>query len=163
MDKPLILVVDDEPKMADNISDIIKVTGKYDAIAAYSAKDAFDAFEKNKRFLGLAHNQIRCIVLDIKMPEMDGLQFLKELREKEPWFKIMPVIILTAYEDRTKWAKATSPVRGMIAAYLKKPFNEQELVDTLDRVFNGEVGHMIDETRQVKYERWDQLKEDEDK
>ncbi|OGC03928.1 hypothetical protein A2276_04850 [candidate division WOR-1 bacterium RIFOXYA12_FULL_43_27] len=161
MEKPLILVVDDEPKMADNVAEIIKVTGKYDAIAAYSAKDAFNVFEKNKRYFGLANNRIRCIVLDIKMPEVDGLQFLKELREKEPWFKIMPVIILTAYEDRTKWAKATSPLRGMIAAYLKKPPNEQELIDTLDRIFNGEIGHMIDEARKTKYEKWDQLKEDE--
>ena len=125
MEKPAILVVDDEIKITDMLVRMIEQTGRYEAVKANSAKEAFEILDKNKRFLGLAKNKIECIVLDIKMPEMDGLQFLNKLRMDESWWKFMPVILLTAYEDREKWAKATSPSSGAVASYLKKPVVEE--------------------------------------
>ena len=148
---PLILVVEDEPEMASFIADVLKETGRYDAVTALSAKEASKILDKNKRFLGLAKNRVGCIVLDIKMPEKDGLQFLEEYRRTEPLTKLMPVIILSAYEDSEKWMMATSPGIGMVVGYLKKPVNKEQLIDTLDRVFHDEIGHMIDETRERKY------------
>ena len=159
MEKRLILVIDDEKSIADNFCEIIKRTGRYEVQASYSAKEGFEQLEKNKRFLGFAENRIKCIILDIKMPEVDGLEFLKTLRANESWFQIIPVIIISAYEDREKWSKATSPARGMIAAYLKKTVNEEKLIDTIDRIFAGEAGRMIDETREKKYDKWDSLGE----
>lgn len=157
MGRPLILVVDDEKEMADFIADQIKETGKYNADIAYSAKEAFEKLDKNKRFLGMADNQIKCIILDLKMPEMDGLQFLKQFRKSEAWFKLTPIIVLTAFEDEEKWQVTTNPQIGNVAGYLKKPVKKEELIDTIDRVMHGEMGYMIDETREKKYKRLEEL------
>ena len=162
MGKPLILVVEDEPKQADMIAKMINQTGRYEAVIAHSAKEGFEMLDKYKRFLGLADNQIKCIVLDIKMPEMDGLEFLKEIRRQESFMKLLPVIILTAYEDKVKWAKATLSERGIVAAYLKKPVKEEELIDTIDRILAGDMWRMVDETEEKRKQRWDKLEEGEE-
>lgn len=162
-DKPLILVVDDEADVAEHIAGEIKNTQRYDAVIAHNGIEAFKILDKNKRYLGLAKNRVECIILDLKMPEMDGLQFLKKLRHDEPFFKIMPVIVLTAYEDDEKWVVSTSPRIGQAAAYLRKPFNRQQLIDTVDRVFEGEMGHMMDETREKKYQKLEELEKEKNK
>ena len=159
MDKPLIMIVEDEAQWADKIAAILRETGRYEATIAHNGIEAFEILDKNKRFLGLAENKVKCIILDLKMPEMDGLQFIKKFRKEESFYKLMPIIILTAYEDEEKWGVATSPQVGLVAAYLKKPFNKEQLIDTVDRVFHDEIGHMIDETREMKYKRLEDLKE----
>ena len=165
MEKPLILVIEDEPKQAEMIAKMINQSGRYEAVIALSAEEGFKELEKHRGgFLGLGKTKIKCIVLDIKMPEMDGLEFLKKLREQESPMELMPVIMLTAYEDKEKWSKATSPVSGMAVAYLKKPVKEEELISTIDHcLFGDELGTMIDKTRKKKYEKLEQFEEDEKK
>ncbi|MFH1762482.1 MAG: response regulator [bacterium] len=164
MDKPLILIIEDEPEMASFIADKIRETGRYETAVAHSAKEGFELLDKHKRLLGLADNQVKCIVLDIKMPEMDGLEFLKEWRQKESFTTLMPVIILTAYEDIDKWTKATAPGMGMAAAYLKKPVNGKELIDTIDKcLFGEEIGNMIEDTRKKKYDKIKELEKTDKK
>ncbi|MFA5894002.1 MAG: response regulator [Candidatus Margulisiibacteriota bacterium] len=163
MEKPLILVVEDEIKTAENIAEILRRTERYNAVIAHNGIEAFEVLDKNKRLLGLAENKVKCIILDLKMPEMDGLQFIREFRKKEPFFKLMPIIILTAYEDEEKLNVTTHPSVGKAAAYLRKPFNRQELIDTVDRVFQEEIGHMIDETREKKYTRLEELEKEKKK
>lgn len=112
----------------------------------------------------MGDNKIKCIVLDIKMPEMDGLEFLKEWRQHESFMQLMPVILLTAHEDKEKWSKATSAVSGMVAGYLKKPLNEEELIATIDKcIFGNDIGSMMDETRTKKYAKLEEFKKNEGK
>lgn len=153
MKKSLIMVVEDEPDMSNLIVKTIEETGRYQVISAKNGIEAFKLIDENKRFLGLAENNIKCIILDLKMPEMDGVQFLNKLRKEEGAFKLTPVIVLTAYEDAEKWIGTTNPMDGLAAAYLKKPFKEQELIDTVDRIFRGEAGFMIDATREQTYDK----------
>lgn len=130
MEKPLILAVDDEPGVADNLVGIIKKADKYDALAAYNAKDAFEILKKNRRFL--KPNRVSLILLDIKMPDMDGLQFLEKMRKSYDDDKI-GVIMVTAYEDEEKWDRATS---GFVAGYLKKPIDEKEMMAMIERFYS---------------------------
>ncbi|MEK7376364.1 MAG: response regulator [Candidatus Margulisiibacteriota bacterium] len=146
MFKPLILVVDDEKDFADRLAQNIRLTGEYDAKAVYRAKDAFLEIEKNKWFLDIPKNRIACIILDIKMPEMDGMQFLEKLwkiRQEEYENSIIesnldqmkafiPVIILSAWEDNEKWKRTPRKL-----AYLRKPVKEDELYSVLDRIIVG--------------------------
>ncbi|MFA6169676.1 MAG: response regulator [Candidatus Margulisiibacteriota bacterium] len=156
MEKPLILTIDDEQRIADNIAELIKRTDRYDAVAVYSAKDGFDFLAKNKKFLGLGGNKVKCILLDIKMPEMDGLQFLTKLRKE--YGDSIGVVMLTAWEDNEKWDKATS---GFVVSYLKKPFKAEELVSTLDRYFDGEATRMTLETFEKHIQKREEFKEAE--
>lgn len=134
MEKPLILIVEDDVDYANNLCAMVKSSGKYEAIAANSAKEAFEQLSKNKIFFGLGGNRVRLILLDIKMPEMDGLQFLEKIRKTYTEEQI-GIIMVTAYEDEEKWERATS---GFVAGYITKPFKEEKLLEALDRYFSGE-------------------------
>lgn len=138
MEKPLIMVVEDDKPFADKIADTIKNTNKYEVVTAYSAKEAFDQLKKHRKLLGIMGNRIRLILLDIKMPEMDGLQFLHELRKKYSDEKI-GVIMVTAYEDEEKWEKATD---NWVAGYITKPFESKDLLSTIDRFFSSEEAYI---------------------
>ena len=133
MDKPLIMVVDDEPEMTNFIVDTIKESEKYDTVPAYSAKEAFDQLRKHRQLLGLAGNRIKLILLDIKMPEMDGLQFLEKLRQDFNE-ENLGVLMVTAYEDEEKWDRATS---GFVCGYIKKPITKANLFAKLDLFFSN--------------------------
>jgi CheY-like chemotaxis protein len=138
--KPLIMVMDDEKDFADSVAAFLRKIG-YEAVTAYSAKEAFETINKNKPFMGLGRNRIRCILLDIKMPEMDGLQFLEQLRAENK--DKIGVIMLTAYEDEDKWLEAAS---DYAAGYIKKPFREDEIRNALKRFFEGKEDEMARET-----------------
>lgn len=144
MFKPLILVVDDEKDFADHLAETIKHSGKYDVKAVYSARDAFLEVEKNKWLLDIPKNKISCILLDIKMPEMDGMEFLEKLwqirRQEYEHSAIMedrmktfiPVVILSAFEDEEKWERTKRKLE-----YLRKPVDEKELFSVLERIIRG--------------------------
>ncbi len=152
--KPLVLVVDDEVDLAEYVSEKILSTGKYSTVMAHNGKEALSVLAQHERLLGIAENRIGCIVLDIKMPEMDGIQFLKELRKKEGAlmfkdngsFHQIPVIILSAYEDVDKISDATHPKLGKSAKYImkpEKPEHYEELLVAIENVFAKKDQEMV--------------------
>jgi two-component system, response regulator, stage 0 sporulation protein F len=155
--KKLVLVVDDEKELAQLVSEEIKGLGEYDTILAHNGKEALDRVEDNERFLGIAKNKIGCIILDIKMPVMNGLEFLQELRKREGAiilgsgvsFNNIPVIILSAYEDIEKITHATDPNLGKALNYIVKPENIEGfnlLINTIKAVFLGKENYLMNKT-----------------
>ncbi|MBU1616355.1 MAG: response regulator [Candidatus Margulisbacteria bacterium] len=132
MEKPLILVIDDEVKQTDMIAKLVEETENYRVMKAYNAIEALEILKKNKSWFG--PNKIKLILLDIKMPEMDGLQFLDKIRHDYAEDQI-GVIMLTAYEDEDKWDKATA---GFVVDYIKKPVVEEKLLFAIDKFFSSE-------------------------
>jgi DNA-binding response OmpR family regulator len=82
-----ILVVDDERNILKLYHAEFEDEG-YSVITADSGKDAMEIFERENPDL---------VTLDILMPDMDGIQILRQMKEKKPH---MPVIMLTAYDYR---------------------------------------------------------------
>ena len=106
-----ILVVDDEKEIADLVELYLKNEG-YEVFKYYTAKEAFHCI-KTKR-LDMA-------ILDIMLPEINGLELCKKIREKETY----PVIMLTAKgEDIDKITGLTIGADD----YITKPFNPLEVV-----------------------------------
>ena len=106
-----ILVVDDDKEIVGAIEIYLKNEG-YNILKAYNGKEALDLVNKN---------DIHLILLDIMMPEKDGLETLEELRKT----KNIPVILLSAKsEDYDK-------IGGLNLGaddYITKPFNPLELI-----------------------------------
>ncbi len=78
----------------------------------------------------LASNDIDCVILDINMPEMGGIDFLKE-KAKNPKFSRVAVIVLTTEdEDLLKSTAMSLGANG----FLGKPFQKEELLATIRQI-----------------------------
>jgi two-component system phosphate regulon response regulator PhoB len=118
--KQKILVVDDEPEAIELVEFNLKQAG-YDVA---SAADGAEALKKARAL------QPSLVVLDLMLPEMDGLEVCKILR-REPTTKAIPIIMLTA-----KAAEIDRVLGLELGAddYLTKPFSPRELVLRVKKV-----------------------------
>ena len=106
-----ILVVDDDKEIVGAIEIYLKKEG-YNIIKAYNGNEALEKVKEN---------EIHLIILDIMMPEKDGLETLEELRKD----KSIPVILLSAKsEDYDKIGGLNQGADD----YITKPFNPLELI-----------------------------------
>lgn len=106
-----ILVVDDDKEIVGAIEIYLKKEG-YNIIKAYNGNQALEKVKEN---------EIHLIILDIMMPEKDGIETLEEIRKD----KSIPVILLSAKsEDYDKIGGLNSGADD----YITKPFNPLELI-----------------------------------
>jgi response regulator NasT len=111
-----ILIADDEAIIRLGLKKILEEAGHKVVASAADGKEALELARSTSPDLA---------ILDIKMPEMDGLEVAEILRKVNP----MPVIILTAYGDRELVDKARE---AEAMAYLVKPVKEAELLATME-------------------------------
>ena len=119
MKKLKIMLVDDEVRFLETTSKILTKKG-YDVLTASSG---FDALEK------LNSENIHIIILDVKMPGMDGMATLKEIKKN---FPLIEVIMLTGH------ATVESAIEGLKTGafdYLMKPADIQELIEKAEAAF----------------------------
>jgi signal transduction histidine kinase len=145
--QPKLLVADDEPDMLRFLKS--QLTGHYQVLEAV---DGQQAIEKACQFLP------DIILLDMMMPEKDGLQACRELRERTPTQSI-PIIILTARADEeTKLAALSAGASD----FLPKPFSTTELhVRIKNLVESFHYQRKLAKQNQVLEVTIDQLKETE--
>ncbi len=85
MRKPLrILIVDDDRRMARTLMDILNVKG-YQADAVFSGEEAL------QKVKAISYD---CVLSDIKMPKIDGVELFREIKAEQP---DLPVVLMTAY------------------------------------------------------------------
>jgi len=147
-EKPLILVVEDNELQSELISKLINETELYRALTAYNGYDAFEILSMHQRGFDFLSNKITCILLDWQMPKMHGEKFLTLLREKEnrsPFKRHIPVVIISAYDDRERRRIAEDPVLGLTSAYLQKPFSEDQLLNILKRIVINKEAEVLRE------------------
>jgi len=97
MNDKTILIVEDEPSVINSLTDKLSIAG-YSTITAENGEIALVKALDEKPDL---------ILLDLILPKVDGLTFLKKLREN-PWGKYAKVIILTNLSDSEKIEEAQS-------------------------------------------------------
>nr|NQU92345.1 response regulator [Bacteroidota bacterium] len=112
-----ILVVDDDPGTAEDISGFLNGNG-YKTMIATSGKEALQLAEKYQPF---------AITLDIIMPEMDGWEVLQELKAN-PQTKDIPVIVMSVSDD-----KDTGFALGAIG-YINKPVDKHILISQIRKI-----------------------------
>jgi len=112
-----VLIVDDDPIVAESIADYLSETG-FEATATTSGAEAIEAVEQSHRG---TPRPFAVLVADMSMPEMSGLELIRTLREKHP--EIVPVAI-TGYGTIETAVKA---VRLGAIDYLTKPLVDEEL------------------------------------
>jgi len=118
MENVTILVVDDESRMRKLVKDFL-VKKNYRVIEAADGAEAIDLFFTNK--------DISLVILDVMMPNMDGWQVCREIRN----FSKVPIIMLTAKADER------SELQGFelgVDEYITKPFSPKILVARVDAI-----------------------------
>lgn len=102
-----ILVVDDDRRIVKTTCDILKIKG-HEAVAAFSGEEGVAQVKDDPP---------ECVLMDIKMPGIDGVEAMKQMKSIAP---LLPVILVSAYatEDATKEALAAGAY-----AVLSKPLN----------------------------------------
>lgn len=155
--RPLVLVVEDNPRQLELISEIINETGMYEILRATNGEEALAMLARYERGFDFLSNRISCILLDWQMPKMHGETFLRLLREKEnksPFKRHIPVVIISAYGDNELRMLAEDSSIGLASAYLLKPFDESELLHTLKRIVIDKEGEIMRELLVEKRSRW---------
>jgi DNA-binding response OmpR family regulator len=122
---PCILVVEDERAVRELIVAFLKTAG-YAVVAAGNAEEAAYYLLKDQ---GL---DIRLAVIDLVLPNANGLTLIRKLREaKAERRRTLPVIVLTGRTDTDSYKAAA---RRGIQAYLIKPVSCALLLDTVSKV-----------------------------
>ena len=112
-----ILLVDDEQRMLDLVELFLVPHG----FKCLKEKTGINALET------LRNEKVNLVILDVMMPEMDGWEVCKKIRE----FSQVPIIMLTARSDKQNLVKGLD-----IGAddYLTKPFDERELIARVNAI-----------------------------
>jgi len=115
MDKMKILIVDDEQVVLDSCRKILEAEGYYVFLAS-SAVDALTA---------LKTNEFSLLIIDVKMPEHDGMYLMRELNEHWPG---TPVIVMSGYHTVQTIEEAK---RMGAVSFIYKPFTPDELINSI--------------------------------
>ncbi|WP_042203778.1 response regulator [Paenibacillus camerounensis] len=113
-----VLIVDDEPKLREGLRSLIPWEDEGYTVVA-TAANGFEALEKYSTFAP------KLVVADIRMPGMDGLELITELRRQNAKCH---VLILSGYAD---FEYAKRAISNRIDGYLLKPVDEEELISYL--------------------------------
>jgi DNA-binding NtrC family response regulator len=118
LDTQNLLVVDDEEVICQACQRVFSRQG-------FEVEECIDPREGLNR---ATEKEYSAILLDIKMPGMDGIQFLEELRKTKP---NVPVMIMTGYPSIPD---AASAIRLGAADYISKPFTPEEITQAVQRM-----------------------------
>jgi DNA-binding NtrC family response regulator len=113
-----VLVVDDDRRMVKTIGDILKIKG-YEALAADTGEEAVEK---------VASERPDCVLMDVKMPGIDGVEALKMIKEVSP---DLPVVLMSAYATEEQIAEAK---REGAYTVLTKPIDIQMVLSFLSLI-----------------------------
>lgn len=120
---PTVFVVDDDDAIRDAISLLLKSVGLRAELYASAAE-----------FLtGYAPQRPGCLLLDVRMPGMSGLELQTLLNTQKV---ILPIVFITGHGDVPM---AVSAIKQGAADFIQKPFRDQELLDCIHRVLDEDA------------------------
>jgi two-component system OmpR family response regulator len=123
MKKARVLIVDDEEAFANNISKLISKRG-YEVKAVYNGQSAVEALDEF---------DFDVIILDLKMPGLDGLATLKIIKGKKP---AVEVIILTGHGS---WDSGVDGIQMGAFDFLMKPVRFDDLYEKVRQAFQRKL------------------------
>jgi CheY-like chemotaxis protein len=112
--KGTILVVEDEESVSEFVRLVLEDAGFHVRLAAHGG-EGLEAFEQN-------HREVVGVVLDLTMPEMDGLELAQRIRHMRTG---VPILLMSGYSE---WETLTGLAEICAAGFLQKPFRPDELI-----------------------------------
>ena len=120
---PLIAIVDDDRSFRESTQLLLRSAG-YRAAVFASAREFLDA---------IGHNETPCLILDVFMPGMDGLELQRRLNEAH---RQIPIIFITAHASESEELRAR---KAGAVDFLRKPVNDEKLLNAIQMALNTKV------------------------
>jgi FixJ family two-component response regulator len=121
-DRPTVFVIDDDISVRDAIKGVLKSVGL-----------RAETFESTRDFLSRsASDGPRCLILDVRLPGLSGLDFQYELAQAN---MNIPIVFVTGYGDIPMTVRA---MRAGAIEFLTKPFRDQDLLDAVARALEAD-------------------------
>lgn len=137
MSAPTVFIVDDDPAMRDSLGFLIGSVGR--KVETYaSAEDFLAAYD---------HERPGCIVLDVRMPGLSGLELMEKLREDR---FAPPVVLITGHGDIPMAVRA---LKAGAFDFIEKPFSDQVLLERIQQALHQDSEDRAAEQDRVDIER----------
>ena len=139
MTAPHVLIVDDDPALLAALPEALRL--RMDGVTVDTADSGAAALDR------IAAREYEAIVIDVKMPGMDGLALLAEIRARRP---DTPVLMITGHGEH---ALAIQALRGGAYDFIQKPIDRDHFVAALSRAMRAHALNRRVKDRQVALER----------
>jgi len=133
---PTVFIVDDDPAMRESLTFLVSSIGLH-VESFSSARDFLD---------GYAPGRIGCLVLDIRMPGMSGLELQERLNERRIE---LPIVMITGFGDIPMAVRA---LKHGALDFLEKPFTDQDLLDRIHEAIEQHRRRRIERQRRDEIE-----------
>lgn len=111
----LIAIVDDDPWVRRSLDRLMR-----------SAGFKTECFSSAEEFLESTNDFLGCVILDLKLPGMNGLELQRRLADED---RKIPIVFVSAHDDRASKSQA---LKAGATAFLNKPFGDETLLDAVD-------------------------------
>jgi two-component system sensor histidine kinase/response regulator len=135
-----VLIVDDDVALLEALPETLRL--RMGGVTVETADSAATALER------MGHQDYDAIVTDIRMPGMDGLKLLEEIRTRQP---DTPTLIITGHGDNDLVVHA---LRGGARDFIQKPIDRDYFVAALYRAIREHVATRRSKAKQVALESW---------
>jgi FixJ family two-component response regulator len=126
-----VFIVDDDPSVRKSLARLISSVGL-----------KVQAFPSAQKFLdNPPHDGPACLVLDVRMPGLSGLDLQEALKNRQ---RVIPIIFITGHGDVPMSVRA---MKAGAADFLEKPFNDQDLVDAIHKALTQDQQIKIEQSK----------------
>ena len=115
----VFLIVDDEPDMCWALENMLKRSG-FCSKKALNGREALELVKQNR---------FRLAFLDAKLPDMEGLQLAKKIRDIDP---LVRIVIVSGYFYRDDIEILSAQKEGLISSFIAKPFLHNEVLKAIE-------------------------------
>ena len=136
-DSPVVHVVDDDDAARDSLAFLLRAA-EFD-VRTYETAPAFLA--------GFDRIQPGCVITDVRMPEVSGIQLLQRLRERG---SDMPVIVITGHADIPL---AVEAMKSGAADFFEKPYDDEALISAVRAALDRRQGHEKHGAARTEYQQ----------
>lgn len=134
---PIIYIVDDDPAVRDAVGFLVSSVG-YEYVACASGRELFDRFDNVRP---------SCIVLDVRLPGVSGLEIQRDLQNRDA---VAGIVFVTGHGDVPKAVRA---MRHGAVDFLEKPFDDQVLLDRVSDALAASQAALARRGRKATLER----------
>ena|ERR1041385_2755817 len=128
--RPILLAEDNPNDVELTLTALHSLNLANEIVVVHDGAQALDFLRRKNRFAGRADQTAAVVILDLKMPKVDGLEALRQIRA-DPLLRLLPVVILTSSREEADLVKGYELGAN---AYVVKPVGFDEFISAISQL-----------------------------